>query len=148
MKNKEQSWLVQLSLEAFSLHDSIVRGTLTGGIEPPRIILSAEEREDSAVVVRWEEPRIGGLSDRIYHCSDTGPHEDIFQLTEDNKLLVNGQLEEFGLDVEPSWVIRYHGKAITEFYEKWNLRNPRLENCCFAKAQDPVIRRVLEICNG
>ena len=148
MKNKGKSRLVQLSLEAFSLHDNIVRGTLTGGIEPPRIILSAEEREDSAVVVRWEELWIGGLSDRIYHCTNTGPHEDIFQLTEDNKLLVNGQLEEFGLDIEPSWVIRYHGKAITEFYEKWNLRNPRLEDCCFANVPDPVIRRVLEICNG
>ena len=148
MKNKGKSRLVQLSLEAFSLHDNIVRGTLTGGIEPPRIILSAEEREDSAVVVRWEELWIGGLSDRIYHCTNTGPHEDIFQLTEDNKLLVNGQLEEFGLDIEPSWVIRYHGKAITEFYEKWNLRNPRLEDCCFANVSDLVSRRVLEICNG
>lgn len=147
MKNRKDM-MIQLSKEAFRLHDDIVRGTLTGGIEPPRIILSTEEREDSAVVVRWEELWIGGLSDRIYHCTNTGPHEDIFQLTEDNKLLVNGQLEEFGLDIEPSWVIRYHGKAITEFYEKWNLRNPRLEDCCFANVSDPVIRRVLEICNG
>ena len=147
MKNRKDM-MIQLSKEAFRLHDDIVRGTLTGGIEPPRIILSTEEREDSEVVVRWEEPRIGGLSDHIYHCTNTGPHEDIFQVTEDNRLLVNGRLEEFGLDMEPSSVVRYHWKTITEFFKKWNLRNPCSGDCCFAKAKDPVIRRVLEIGNG
>ena len=138
--NEEKSRIVQLSLEAFSLHDSIVRGTLTGGIVPPRIVLSAEERDDSAVVVRWEEPRIGGLSDRVYHFTNIGPFEDVFQVTEDNKLMVNGELEKFGLDLEPSFVIRYHWKEITEFCRRWNLQTPY--------PMDPVIRRVLEVCRG
>lgn len=77
MNNKEKSRIVQLSIEAFSLHDSIVRGTLTGGINPPRIVLSTEERDDGAVMVRWKNPLIGGLSDRVYHFTNIGPFEDV-----------------------------------------------------------------------
>lgn len=141
--NKEKSRIVQLSIEAFSLHDSIVRGTLTGGIVPPRIVLSAEERDDGAVMVRWKNPLIGGLSDRVYHFTNIGPFEDIFKVTEDNKLVVNGELEKFGLDLETSFVIRYHWKEITGFCRRWNLQTPYP-----VKGMDPVIRRVLEVCRG
>lgn len=116
-----KSRMVQLALEAFALSDSIVRGELSGGIDAPRIVISAEEKEDGSVVVCWKNPYTCGLSDRTYHYTDTSPHEDLYRIR-DNRLEVNGELEQFGMDSYPDIVIPTSWDLIEPFFKKWGLQ--------------------------
>lgn len=119
---KGKSRMVQLSLEAFAMRDGIIRGELTGGIDAPRIVISAEEKEDGSIVVCWKNPDTCGYSDCRYHYTDTNPHEDIYRITGDNQLEVNGKLEQFGMDSDPELVIPSSWDYIEKFFKKWGLQ--------------------------
>ena len=122
VKREGKSRMVQLVLDAFALSDGILRGTLTGGLEAPRIVISAEEMDDDSVIVCWENQSTFGYSDRRYHCRDTGPHEDVYRINAANQLEVNGRLEQFGMDKAPDLVIPLEWPHIESFFKKWKLK--------------------------
>ncbi len=99
--------------DAFEVQNHII-GTLSGGIEGPRILISIEE-VDGCVKVNWRNPDICGLSDCIYHYKDTSVHTDIYEFPDDYHLKINGSNKIFNRD---PWV----NEEINKFYQKWGLQ--------------------------
>ena len=82
-------------------------------------------------MICWKNQDTCGLSDCIYHYSNTSPHEDIYKINTANQLEVNGKVEQFGLDIAPEWVIPSSWASIEEFFDKWGLKGsgPSKEEC-------------------
>ena len=119
---KRRETPVSLATEAFEMTD-LIRGELTGGIDAPRIILSVTERDDGSVAIRWKNPDTCGLSDRIYHHTDTSVHEDIYRI-EDDRLTVNGSPETFMMDRNVRSMLPKQFAKVQGFYTKWDLQKP------------------------
>ena len=125
-KRRTKKLTIPLVIEAFQLRDRIVRGELSGGTEPPRDILSASEKDDGSIAVSWKNPTTGGLSDCTYHSADTSVCEDIYRLTKDNRLTVNGMPESFGMDCGLDFIVRENVDTVKSFCRKWDLKEPVL----------------------
>ena len=109
----------ELAIWAFTIKNDI-RGTVSGGIEAPLNMLSAEEKDDGTVLIKWKYPPTGGYSDCVYHCSDKSVHEDTYVFTDEGWLEVNGTPEDFGAKygVIDKLVIDECGDSIRGFFEK------------------------------
>ncbi len=108
-----ESSFEEMAIEAFELIDYIA-GTETGGIEAPRILISAEEREDGAVAIKWQNPETCGLSDVRYHNTDLSVHEDVYSYNGRN-ILVNGNNP-----FDDIWFDECR-KMVDAFYLKWQM---------------------------
>ena len=107
--------LKQIAIDAFDLIDWIT-GTITGGIEAPRIRMDVEEQDENTVVVTWRNPKTCGLSDCRYHNTDLKPHKDVFRLI-NNKLEYNGKTDDiFGVT---DW--SECQQRVDDFYTRWRL---------------------------
>ena len=108
---------VNMVVDAFETANDI-RGTLSGGLDAPRIMLGVEA-EGNVVKMRWKNPRTCGLSDCVYHYIDTSEHTDEYMIIGGNNkdfLYLNGSKEVFDTDdFEPAEEL---AKA---FYDKWGL---------------------------
>lgn len=105
--------IMKIAGEAFDLMDW-VRGAESGGVDPVRVWLRSEQEGDK-VSVKWVWQETGGLSDCIYHSTDTDCHTDVFELN-GNVLTLNGKTDIFG----HVWLSECIGK-IDRFYQKWSL---------------------------
>jgi hypothetical protein len=119
----------ELAIWAFTIKNDI-RGTVSGGIEAPLNMLSAEEKDDGTVLIKWKYPPTGGYSDCVYHCSDKSVHEDTYVFTDEGWLEVNGAPEDFGAEngVLLRLVINECGDSIREFFEKLTASDDTIKN--------------------
>lgn len=106
--------IIECIKDAFDIQDGIA-GTLSGGIEAPRILKSIEE-VNGCYIVKWQNSETCGLSDCRYHNIDISVHTDVFELC-DNQIIMNGSLNVFEYD---EWV----KDLISGFYQRWNLKEP------------------------
>ena len=107
--------LKQVAIDAFDLLDRLT-GSITGGIEAPRIKVNMEEQDENTVVITWKNPETCGLSDCRYHNTDLEPHKDVFKLTGD-VLEYNGRTRDiFGVAEWPEYQ-----QEVNDFYVKWGL---------------------------
>lgn len=111
--------LPEIAKEAFELHD-YCQGILSGGIDPPRILLSSTTRDDGAVELRWRNPELAGVGivNPPYHVTDLEEHTDVYEI-DGNTLKVNGNADVF----------QAKGYAETEkfcvdFYASWGIKCP------------------------
>lgn len=88
MFNKDQT--EKWAKRAWEL-DRNFAGTLSGGIDPPKHMLSCEVVGKNTVEITYDFPETGGLSDVRYHVIH--PHKvrkDVFTFTDDGLLTMNG----------------------------------------------------------
>ena len=106
---------LQMAIDAFDLMDWIT-GTITGGIEAPRIMINVEGQDENTVVITWRNPETCGLSDCRYHNTDIKPHKDVFRIM-DKRLEYNGKTDDiFDIADWPECQ-----QKIDEFYARWGL---------------------------
>ena len=113
--------IMKIAGEAFDLMDWI-RGAESGGVDPVRVWLESEQEGDK-VSVKWVWKETGGLSDCVYHSTDTDCHTDVFELN-GNVLTLNGKTDIFG----SVWLGECIGK-IDRFYQKWGLSREQRGSC-------------------
>ena len=99
--------------DAFEVQNYII-GTLSGGVDGPRILESVEET-DGQIAVKWHNPKICGLSDCVYHNIDISTHTDTYEFV-GNKIKMNGSDKIF---TEDPWV----NEEIENFFSKWGLKS-------------------------
>ena len=103
-------------VDAFNLQDWL-SGTMSGGIDAPRILMDVNPVNDFTVSVKWRNQETCGLSDCRYHNTNLQPHIDTFTLN-NNMLSMNGS-EVFhvtGWEDDPDIMTK-----IEEFSQKYHV---------------------------
>lgn len=114
-----------IALAAFDALDWII-GTMTGGIEAPRILDSIEVNEitdDHAIIkVSYTHPATCGLSDCRYHDSRAGKYFEHCYVIKDNTITLNGDEDIFSIK---GWEKDQDIMGMVHcFYDKFGLKYP------------------------
>ena len=114
--------LREIAEDAFKTRD-MIKGTLSGGIDPQRYILSIKEEDSSVKKKKKNPPYAGlGLTAHPYHMLDTKEHVDVFEL-KDKVLTLNGDARDiFHVDGEID--VFDTADSCISFYKKWRLDCP------------------------
>ncbi len=86
----------QTAKDIFETTDWIT-GTLTGGIEAPRIILNIKEDGDTISIV-YTHPELSGYPDCRYHDTRAGKTDTVDYKFDGYKVFANGKLDIFSAE--------------------------------------------------
>ena len=114
------SKITQIALDAFRTKDWIT-GTITGGIEAPRKIISFRDDENT-VEINYTYPETSGLSDCRYHDTRAGQVFTDTYVFNGDKITCNGSSDIFGIAPTEAWKVEREEQEMADnFYKKWNL---------------------------
>ena len=126
--------LKEIVLEAFDLEDWL-RGSASGGIDAPRIILSVERPQEDTVLVKWTEAETCGLSDCRYTNIYAGVERVSTYMIKDGLLCVKTYdsqefvpvfgFDRYKCDWEQSWFI----ESVNDFYNKFPMLSRFPDHC-------------------
>lgn len=106
----------ELAVELFELINYLI-GTISGGVEGPRIILEVSEVDDNTATVTWKNPQTCGLSDRRYHYIDQEVHTDTFSKRSGTLFVPDVKIFSWGSEYPES------RKIIEDFKAKYGLED-------------------------
>lgn len=114
----KKEFMVLWAKKAFDLTIDF-EGTLSGGIVPPKRLISCTVRGNNTVEMQYDLPGTCGLSDVRYHVTDpTRIRTEVFVFTDDGKVFLDGTEFPGPYENDP-WIAPWTGDEAMAFRRKF-----------------------------